>query len=122
MVSHYPARAFIRYDPLPISLTTKHVSPIFLAFSFPFPVRQAYLQRFHLLSPIVSSMALTERMAYYGARTLLPIYIASVEIHQWLRSTNLQKAIILILRAFMQNLFPPFAGSCVDCYGHKKAL
>ena len=69
-----------------------------------------------------NAMELIERLAYYGVRVVIPIYIASSEDPGGLHFTNTEKAQILMPWAVVQTLLPMFTGGFADRYGRKKTI
>src|SRR4051794_30960264 len=67
-------------------------------------------------------MEILERLAYYGVRVVVPIYIASSEDPGGLHFTNAQKGTIFALWALMQALLPMFTGGFADRYGRKRTI
>ncbi len=67
-------------------------------------------------------MEMFERLAYYGVRTVIPIYIASVEDPMGLHFTHTQKGEIFAWWALVQSLLPIFTGGFADRYGYKKTI
>jgi dipeptide/tripeptide permease len=67
-------------------------------------------------------MEMIERLAYYGVRVIIPIYIASTEDPNGLHFTNVQKGTILTIWAFVQTLLPMFTGGFADRYGRKPTI
>ena len=67
-------------------------------------------------------MELLERLAYYGVRVVVPIYIASSEDPAGLHFTNVQKGTILTAWSLVQTLFSMFAGGYADRYGRKRTV
>jgi MFS family permease len=67
-------------------------------------------------------MELIERLAYYGVRVVVPIYIASSEDPAGLHFTNTDKGIILTAWALIQTLVPMFSGGFADRYGRKRTI
>jgi MFS family permease len=67
-------------------------------------------------------MELIERLAYYGVRVVIPIYIASSEDPGGLHFTNAQKGTILTVWALVQTLLPMFTGGYADRYGRKLTI
>jgi MFS family permease len=67
-------------------------------------------------------MELLERLAYYGVRVVVPIYIASSEDPGGLHFTNVQKGTILTAWSLMQTSVSMFAGGYADRYGRKRVV
>jgi MFS family permease len=67
-------------------------------------------------------MEMFERLAYFGVRVVVPIYIASTEDPNGLHFTNAQKGEILALWALVQTLVPMFSGGFADRYGRKRTI
>lgn len=71
---------------------------------------------------IANSMELMERMAFFGVRAVLPLYmIASVDQHG-LGITYAEKGIIYGIWAAFQCLLPIVSGGFTDNFGYKKSL
>lgn len=67
-------------------------------------------------------MEMFERLAFYGVRTVIPIYIASSEDPAGLHFTHIQKGEIFAWWALVQSLVPMFSGGFADRYGYKKTI
>jgi len=67
-------------------------------------------------------MEIFERLAYYGVRVVVPIYIASSEDPNGLHFDNAQKGFIFTVWALIQTLLPMFTGGFADKYGRKSTL
>jgi len=67
-------------------------------------------------------MEMFERLAYYGVRVVIPIYIASSEDPAGLHFTHIQKGEIFAWWALMQSLLPMFTGGFADRYGYKRTI
>lgn len=67
-------------------------------------------------------MEMLERLAYYGVRTVIPIYIASSEDPFGLHFTHIQKGQIFMWWAVVQSLVPMFSGGFADRYGYKRTI
>jgi proton-dependent oligopeptide transporter, POT family len=67
-------------------------------------------------------MEMFERLAYYGVRVVVPIYIASTQDPNGLHFTNTEKGEILALWAAVQTLVPMFSGGFADRYGRKRTI
>jgi dipeptide/tripeptide permease len=69
-----------------------------------------------------NAMEILERLAYYGVRVVIPIYIASSEDPDGLHFSNTQKGTIFMLWAIVQTLLPMFTGGYADRYGRKLTI
>ncbi len=67
-------------------------------------------------------MEMFERLAYYGVRTVIPIYIAQADELHGLHFTQIQKGEIFAWWAAVQSLVPMFTGGFADRYGYKKTI
>jgi MFS family permease len=67
-------------------------------------------------------MELVERLAYYGVRVVVPIYIASSEDPNGLHFTNAQKGTILSAWALTQTIVSMVVGGFADRYGTKRTI
>jgi hypothetical protein len=63
-----------------------------------------------------------ERLAYYGMRVVIPIYIAQADEINGLHFTQGQKGQIFMLWAIVQTGVPIFSGGFADRYGYKKTI
>ena len=63
-----------------------------------------------------------ERLAYYGVRVVIPIYIAQADEIHGLHFTQGQKGLIFGLWALVQTGVPIFSGGFADRYGYKKTI
>ena len=63
-----------------------------------------------------------ERLAYYGVRVVIPIYIAQADEIHGLHFTQAQKGTIFSLWALVQTGVPIFSGGFADRYGYKKTI
>jgi proton-dependent oligopeptide transporter, POT family len=71
---------------------------------------------------VANVMEMIERLAYYGVRMVVPIYIASSEDPGGLHFTNVQKGTIFTAWALVQCFVPMFTGGFADRYGRKSTI
>ena len=71
---------------------------------------------------MLNIMETLERAAYYGVRTVIPIYIAQADEINGLHFTQIDKGIIFFWWALVQSLSPMFAGGFADRYGYKRII
>jgi len=71
---------------------------------------------------MVNIMEMIERLAYYGVRVVIPIYIAQADEVGGLLFTQTQKGWIFLWWALVQSLVPVFSGGFADRYGYKKTI
>ena len=71
---------------------------------------------------MVNIMEMFERLAYYGVRTVIPIYIAQADEPGGLHFTQVQKGEIFFVWAVVQSLVPMFSGGYADRYGYKRTI
>lgn len=71
---------------------------------------------------MVNVMEMIERLAYYGVRVVIPIYIAQADEINGLHFTQIQKGIIFFYWALVQSLVPMFSGGFADRYGYKRTI
>src|SRR5262245_2097611 len=71
---------------------------------------------------MVNLMEMLERLAYYGVRVVIPIYIAQADEIHGLHFTQLQKGQIFMWWALVQTGVPVFSGGFSDRYGYKKTI
>lgn len=67
-------------------------------------------------------MEMWERLAYYGMRMVVPIYIMQADEPGGLHFTALQKGSIYFGWAIVQSLLPMFTGGYADRYGYKPTI
>jgi hypothetical protein len=63
-----------------------------------------------------------ERLAYYGTRVVIPIYIAQADEIGGLHFSQTDKGLIFMLWALVQTGVPVFSGGFADRYGYKKTI
>ncbi len=71
---------------------------------------------------MVNIMEMFERLAYYGVRVVIPIYIAQADEINGLHFTQVDKGIIFFWWAIFQSITPMFSGGFADRYGFKKTI
>lgn len=71
---------------------------------------------------LLCSMEMWERLAYYGLRVVVPIYIAQADEPGGLHFTQLEKGVIYFWWAIFQSVLPTFTGGYADRYGYKKMI
>jgi MFS family permease len=71
---------------------------------------------------MLNFMEMFERLAYYGVRVVIPIYIAQADEIHGLHFTQQQKGLIFTLWALVQTGVPIFSGGFADRYGYKKTI
>ena len=71
---------------------------------------------------MVNIMEMFERLAYYGIRVVIPIYIAQADEINGLQFTQTDKGIIFFWWAIFQSITPMFSGGFADRYGFKKTI
>lgn len=71
---------------------------------------------------ILSAIEMLERLAYFGMRMVVPIYIMQADEPGGLHFTALQKGTIYSVWALVQSLLPMFTGGYADRYGYKKTI
>jgi dipeptide/tripeptide permease len=71
---------------------------------------------------MVNIMEMFERLAYYGIRVVIPIYIAQADEINGLHFSQVDKGIIFMWWAIVQSLVPMFTGGFADRYGYKKTI
>ena len=71
---------------------------------------------------MLNVMEMIERLAYYGVRVVIPIYIAQADEVHGLHFTQAQKGQIFMLWALVQTGVPIFSGGFADRYGYKKTI
>lgn len=71
---------------------------------------------------MLSVIEMFERLAYFGMRMVVPIYIMQADEPGGLHFTALQKGTIYSVWALVQSLLPMFTGGYADRYGYKKTI
>jgi len=71
---------------------------------------------------VVNIMEMIERLAYYGVRVVIPIYIAQADEIGGLHFTQADKGFIFMWWALVQSALPVFTGGFADRYGYKKQI
>ena len=71
---------------------------------------------------MLNLMEMLERLAYYGVRVVIPIYIAQADEVAGLHFTQIQKGQIFMLWALVQTGVPIFSGGFADRYGYKRTI
>lgn len=67
-------------------------------------------------------MEMIERLAYYGVRVVIPIYIAQADEIGGLHFSQSDKGLIFMWWAFMQSALPVLTGGFADRYGYKQQI
>lgn len=71
---------------------------------------------------MLNIMEMLERLAYYGVRVVIPIYIAQADEVNGLHFTQEMKGHIFMWWALVQTGVPIFSGGFADRYGYKKTI
>ena len=71
---------------------------------------------------IVNVMEMFERLAYYGVRAVVAIYMVLPESQGGPEFTHIQKGAIFAWWAGVQSVLPMFTGGFADRYGHKNTI
>ncbi len=71
---------------------------------------------------IVNIMEMLERLAYYGVRAVVALYIVWPPDKGGLQFTHVQKGVIFAWWAYVQSMLPVFTGGFADRYGHKNTV
>ncbi len=67
-------------------------------------------------------MEMIERLAYYGVRVVIPIYIAQADEIGGLHFSQSDKGLIFMWWALVQSALPVFTGGLADRYGYKRQI
>ena len=67
-------------------------------------------------------MEMLERLAYFGIRAIVGLYIVEASARGGLELTHMQRGTIFTVWALFQTLLPMFTGAYSDRYGYKKSL
>jgi POT family proton-dependent oligopeptide transporter len=71
---------------------------------------------------VANFMEMIERLAYYGVRVVIPIYIAQADEIGGLHFTQGDKGFIFMWWALVQSALPVFTGGFADRYGYKRQV
>jgi len=71
---------------------------------------------------MVNVMEMLERLAYYGVRVVIPIYIAQADEIGGLHFSQTDKGLIFLWWAMFQSLTPMISGGFADRYGYKRTI
>lgn len=71
---------------------------------------------------LLCSMEMWERLAYYGVRVVVPIYIAQADEPGGLHFSQADKGTIYFWWFIFQSVLPTFTGGYADRYGYKKTI
>ncbi|MDD5642584.1 MAG: MFS transporter [Syntrophales bacterium] len=71
---------------------------------------------------VANIMETIERLAYYGVRVVIPIYIAQADEIGGLHFSQADKGFIFLWWALVQSSLPIFTGGIADRYGYKKQI
>ena len=71
---------------------------------------------------VTNLMEMIERLAYYGVRVVIPIYIAQADEIGGLHFTQGDKGFIYMWWALVQSALPVFTGGFADRYGYKRQI
>jgi MFS family permease len=71
---------------------------------------------------VANIMETIERLAYYGVRVVIPIYIAQADEIGGLHFSQGDKGFIFLWWALVQSSLPVFTGGFADRYGYKKQI
>ncbi|MCZ6816222.1 MAG: MFS transporter, partial [Planctomycetota bacterium] len=71
---------------------------------------------------MLNSIEMFERLAYYGIRTVVPIYVMQATEPGGLHLTAVDKGVIYMWWAIVQSWLPMFTGGIADRYGYKRVL
>ena len=71
---------------------------------------------------VANIMELMERLAYFGVRAVVGLYIVDAAVRGGLELTHPQRGLIFTVWALFQTLLPMFTGAYSDRYGYKKSL
>ncbi|MCB2200743.1 MFS transporter [bacterium] len=71
---------------------------------------------------VANVMEMFERLAYFGVRAVVGIYIVDAAARGGLELTHIERGVIFTIWAIIQTLLPMFTGGFSDRYGYKKSL
>jgi dipeptide/tripeptide permease len=82
----------------------------------------AQISNFQRAFWMLNIMEMLERLAYYGVRVVIPIYIAQADEINGVHFSQIDKGIIFLWWAVVQSLTPLFSGGFADRYGYKRTI
>jgi len=71
---------------------------------------------------MLNSIEMFERLAYFGIRSVVPLYIMQATEPGGLHVTAVDKGIVYMWWAILQSWLPMFTGGIADRYGYKRVL
>lgn len=71
---------------------------------------------------VANLMEMLERLAYFGVRAVVGIYIVDAAQRGGLELTHIERGVIFTIWAIIQTLLPMFSGGFSDRYGYRKSL
>ena len=71
---------------------------------------------------VANIMETIERLAYYGVRVVIPIYIAQADEIGGLHFSQSDKGLIFLWWAMVQSILPVLTGGFADRYGYKRQI
>jgi MFS family permease len=71
---------------------------------------------------VANIMEMIERLAYYGVRVVIPIYIAQADEIGGLHFSQGDKGVIFLWWALVQSILPVLTGGFADRYGYKRQI
>ena len=71
---------------------------------------------------VANLMEMLERLAYFGIRAIVGLYIVEASARGGLELSHMQRGTIFTVWALFQTLLPMFTGAYSDRYGYKKSL
>ena len=71
---------------------------------------------------VANIMEMIERLAYYGVRVVIPIYIAQADEIGGLHFSQSDKGFIFLWWALTQSILPVLTGGFADRYGYKRQI
>jgi len=89
------------------------------------PAKEGLFQQLMTMSRpfwMVNLMEMLERLAYYGVRVVIPIYIAQADEIGGLHFSQADKGFIFFWWAIFQSITPMVSGGFADRYGYKKTI
>ncbi|MBN8610463.1 MAG: MFS transporter [Deltaproteobacteria bacterium] len=71
---------------------------------------------------MLCTMEMWERLAYYGLRVVVGVYIAQADVPGGLHWTQADRAQIFFWWSIFQSVLPTFTGGIADRYGYKRTI
>ena len=86
------------------------------------PVEKTGVRKLDRTFWTLNAIEMWERLAYFGVRTVVPIYLMQADDPGGLHLTAAHKGTIYAVWFVLQSVLPMFTGGYADRYGYKKTM